>query len=81
MPRVQLKAAYPSGQFSLDDPTNISIFSREFVVAEGCMRNYLEPLCSSEVHSALIVQTDYVLTEIGSSSEDDDEEEGDIQNQ
>ena len=35
MPRVQLKAAYASGQCSLDDPTSISKFSREFVVAEG----------------------------------------------
>ena len=44
------------------------------------MRDYLEPLCSSEVHSALIIQTDYVLAETGQSSEDYDEEEGDIQN-
>ena len=32
MPRVQLKVAYASGQYSLDDPTSISKFSREFVV-------------------------------------------------
>ena len=38
MPRVQLKAAYASGKCSLDDPT------REFVVAEGCMKDYLEHL-------------------------------------
>ena len=44
MPRVQLKAAYASGQCSLDDPTSISKFSREFVVAEGCMKDYLEHL-------------------------------------
>ena len=46
MPRVQLKAAYASGQYCLDDPTNISssTFSRKFVVAEGCVKNYLEHL-------------------------------------
>ena len=38
MPRVQLKAAFASGKCSLDDPT------REFVVAEGCMKDYLEHL-------------------------------------
>ena len=32
MPRVQLKAAYASGQCSLDDPTSILKLSREFVV-------------------------------------------------
>ena len=30
MPRVQLKAEYVSGQCSLDDPTSISKFAREF---------------------------------------------------
>jgi hypothetical protein len=44
MPRVQLKAAYTSGQCSLDDPTSISTFSRKFVVAEGCVKNYMEHL-------------------------------------
>lgn len=44
MPRVQLKAAYLSGQCSLPDPTSISKFSREFVVAEGCVKDYLEHL-------------------------------------
>ena len=32
MPRVQLKAEYTSGRCSIDDPTSISKFSREFVV-------------------------------------------------
>ena len=44
MPRVQLKAEYVSGQCSLDDPTSISKFAREFVVAEGCVKDYLEHL-------------------------------------
>ena len=44
MPRVQLKAEYTSGQYSLDDPTSISKFSREFVVAEECVKDYLEHL-------------------------------------
>ena len=44
MLRVQLKAEYASGQCSLDDPTSISKFSREFVVAEGCVKDYLEHL-------------------------------------
>ena len=44
MPRVQLKAAYASGQCSLDDPTSISKFSREFVLAAGCVKDYLEHL-------------------------------------
>ena len=42
MPRVQLKAEYASGQCSLDDPSNISEFSRKFVVAEGFVKDYLE---------------------------------------
>ena len=44
MPRIQLKPAYTSGRRSLDDPTSISKFSREFVVAEGCVKDYLEYL-------------------------------------
>ena len=44
MPRVQLKAEYASGQCSLDDPTSISKFSREFVVAERWVKDYLEHL-------------------------------------
>ena len=40
-PRVQQKAAYASGQCCLDDPTSISAFFRKFVVAEGCVRNYI----------------------------------------
>ena len=44
MPRVQVKAEYVSGQCSLDDPTSISKFAREFVVAEGCVKDYLEHL-------------------------------------
>ena len=39
-------------------------------MAEVCVKDYLEPLCSSEVHSAVKRSTDYVLAEIGSSSED-----------
>ena len=44
MPRVQLKPAYVSGRCSLDDPTSISKFSKEFVVAEGCVKDCLEYL-------------------------------------
>ena len=44
MPKVQLKAAYTSGQCCLNDPTSISTFSRKFVVAEVCVKNYLEHL-------------------------------------
>ena len=43
MPRVQ-QPAYASGTCSLDDPTSISKLSKEFVVAEGCVKDYLEYL-------------------------------------
>ena len=38
MPRVQLKAAYASGQCSLDDPTSILKLSREFVVVRDAWK-------------------------------------------
>ena len=46
MTRVLLKAAYTSGQCSLDDPTpsSISKFSTKYVVAEGCVKDCLEHL-------------------------------------
>ena len=44
MPRVLLKAAYASSQCSLDDPSSISKFSTKFVVAEGCVKDYLQHL-------------------------------------
>ena len=42
MSRVLLKATYASGQYSLDDPSSISKFLTKFVVAEGCVKDYLE---------------------------------------
>ena len=44
MPRVLLKTAYASGQCSLDDSSSISKFSTKFVVAEGCVKDYLQHL-------------------------------------
>jgi len=44
MPRTQLKAYYDSGECKLDDPDSVSRFSRKFVVAEDCVKQYLEHL-------------------------------------
>jgi hypothetical protein len=44
MPRAQLKSSYESGQCTLYDPSSVASFSRKFVVAEGCVKQYLEHL-------------------------------------
>ncbi len=44
LPRVQLKKAYISGECSLEDPTSISNFSRQFIVSEKCVTDYLKHL-------------------------------------
>ena len=38
LPRAQLKKAYISGECSLEDPTSISNFSRQFIVSEECVK-------------------------------------------
>ena len=44
LPRLQLKKAYISGECSLEDPTSISNFSRQFIVSEKCVTDYLKHL-------------------------------------
>ena len=44
LPRARLKKAYISGECSVEDPTSISNFSRQFIVSEECVMNYLKHL-------------------------------------
>ena len=44
LPRAQLKKAYQSGEWLLEDLDSISKFAQEFVVSEECVKTYLEHL-------------------------------------